>query len=51
MIHAMSTRTSFQDAIPNPQRRREIALALGSGIPAEQWAAEFNISETTSEEQ
>lgn len=44
----MSTpRTPFQFAIPDPQQRRDIALAVADGIPPEQIAEEFGISETT----
>lgn len=44
----MSTqRTPFQYAVPDPAQRRDIALAVESGIPVEQLAEEFGISETT----
>ncbi|MDO3110454.1 COG3415 family protein [Mycobacteroides abscessus] len=43
----MSTRTPFQYAVSDPQTRRDIALAVESGISPEQLAAEFDISETT----
>ncbi|MDO2981380.1 MULTISPECIES: hypothetical protein [Mycobacteriaceae] len=40
-------RTPFQHAVPNPSVRKDIALAVQSGIPVEQLAEEFNISEST----
>ncbi|MGW4100622.1 helix-turn-helix domain-containing protein [Mycobacterium sp. NPDC004974] len=40
-------RTPFQHAVPNPSARRDIAHAVQSGIPVEQLAAEFNVSEST----
>ncbi|SLJ23589.1 Uncharacterised protein [Mycobacteroides abscessus subsp. abscessus] len=43
----MSTRTPFEYAIPDPAQRRDIAQAVADGIPVEQLAAEFGISETT----
>jgi DNA-binding NarL/FixJ family response regulator len=44
----MSTqRTLFQYAISDPQQRRDIAHAVESGIPVEQLAEEFDISEAT----
>lgn len=43
----MTPRTPFQHAVANPAARREIALAVQSGIPVEQLAAEFGISEST----
>ncbi|CPR93625.1 helix-turn-helix domain-containing protein [Mycobacteroides abscessus] len=44
----MSTqRQPFAFAVPNPETRREIAQAVADGIPPEQLAAEFSISEAT----
>lgn len=43
----MSTRQPFAFAVPDPAQRRDIALAVESGIPVDQLAAEFSISETT----
>lgn len=43
----MSTRTPFEYAIPDPAQRRDIALAVESGIPVEQLAAEFDVAEST----
>lgn len=40
-------RTPFQHAVPNPSVRKDIAQAVHAGIPAEQLAEEFNISEST----
>ncbi len=43
----MSTRTPFQYAVPNPETRREICLAVEGGISVEQLAAEFDVAEST----
>ncbi|MBE5513728.1 Uncharacterised protein [Mycobacteroides abscessus subsp. abscessus] len=43
----MSTPIPFQHAVANPDTRRDIALAVASGIAPEQLAAEFNISVST----
>ncbi|ORA27397.1 helix-turn-helix domain-containing protein [Mycobacterium aquaticum] len=43
----MTSREPFQHAIANPAARRDIALAVQSGIPAEQLAEEFGISGST----
>lgn len=43
----MSTPPPFTHAVANPSIRRDIALAVASGTPVEQLAAEFNISVST----
>lgn len=47
MVSPMTERTPFTHAVPNPSVRRDIALAVRDGIPVDQLAAEFNISEST----
>lgn len=47
MVALMTERPPFQHAIANPSVRRDIALAVQSGIPVEQLAAEFDISVST----
>ncbi len=47
MVSLMTERTLFTHAISNPAARRDIALAVQSGIPVEQLAEEFNISVAT----
>lgn len=43
----MTQRTPFQHAVADPATRRDIAVAVQSGIPADQLAAEFNIAPST----
>ncbi|MGV0675686.1 helix-turn-helix domain-containing protein [Mycolicibacterium fortuitum] len=43
----MTERTPFQHAVANPSVRKDIAAAVRDGIPVEQLAEEFNISEST----
>lgn len=43
----MSNPERFTFAVQNPGVRRDIAQAMRDGIPAEQLAAEFNISAST----
>lgn len=43
----MTEREPFTHAIPNASVRKDIALAVRSGIPVDQLAAEFNISPST----
>lgn len=40
-------RTPFQHAVANPSVRKDIAAAVRDGIPVEQLAEAFNISEST----
>ncbi|CPR69526.1 hypothetical protein [Mycobacteroides abscessus] len=43
----MTSREPFVHAVPNPQTRHEIALAVRGGISPEQLAEEFSISVST----
>jgi hypothetical protein len=43
----MTTPQPFVHAVANPSTRRDIALAVADGIPAEQLAATFDISVST----
>lgn len=43
----MTDREPFTHAVANPAARRDIALAVRSGVPVEQLAAEFDISVST----
>lgn len=47
MVITMTQRTPFQHAVANPATRRDIALAVQSGIPVDQLAEEFSIAEST----
>lgn len=43
----MTSCSRFTYAVANPTVRRDIALAVRDGIPVDQLAAEFDISEST----
>lgn len=46
-VYGMTNCSRFTYAVASPSTRRDIALAVRDGIPADQLAAEFDISEST----